>query len=286
MVTSLLPDGGDIVDSHCHCGDIWYEPVEVLLFQMDRVGVARAVLIEYFGQYDNRYQTSVQQQYPDRFASVVLIDPDSPTAIAEMDKAVADGARGFRFRMRYGRPFGYEAEPGNASREPNEDHLALMAAGEERGLVLSLMGTLPDFGSEEFFDVVAAFPNLRFAIEHGGSSNHPNRHGDVADTRERIFELGKFENVYIKMGGLAEFYERLPVMPGGEPLVRPETNFHRRAYGSYGPRRIIWGSDYPPSSVHEGYENALRWPLQEYSWLPSEEQAMIFGGNSDELFFS
>ncbi len=35
-----------IVDSHCHISPVWYEPVESLLFQMDRNDVAHAVLIQ------------------------------------------------------------------------------------------------------------------------------------------------------------------------------------------------------------------------------------------------
>ena len=32
---------------------------------------------------------------------------------------------------------------------------------------------------------------------------------------------------------------------------------------AFGPRRIMWGSDYPPVSSREGYLNSLRTP-QEY----------------------
>ncbi len=45
-----------IVDSHCHVSPVWYEPVETLLFQMDRNEVAQAVLVQMLGQYDNAYQ--------------------------------------------------------------------------------------------------------------------------------------------------------------------------------------------------------------------------------------
>ena len=41
-----------IVDGHCHVSTCWYEPVESLLFHMDRNGVARAVLIQMNGQAD------------------------------------------------------------------------------------------------------------------------------------------------------------------------------------------------------------------------------------------
>ena len=39
-----------IVDSHCHVSPVWYEPVESLLFHLDRNGVELAVLIQMNGQ--------------------------------------------------------------------------------------------------------------------------------------------------------------------------------------------------------------------------------------------
>ena len=41
-----------VVDSHCHASREWYEPIETLLFEMDRYGVEQAVLIQINGQYD------------------------------------------------------------------------------------------------------------------------------------------------------------------------------------------------------------------------------------------
>ena len=44
-----------IVDSHCHAALGWYEPVEVLLHQMDRNGVERAALIQINGRLTPRF---------------------------------------------------------------------------------------------------------------------------------------------------------------------------------------------------------------------------------------
>jgi len=41
------------VDAHCHVSPCWYEPVESLLFQMDRNHVEQAVLVQYMGQLYN-----------------------------------------------------------------------------------------------------------------------------------------------------------------------------------------------------------------------------------------
>ena len=53
-----------IADSHCHVSPHWYEPVESLLFQMDRNGVEHAVLIQMQSQFDNSYQQECIQRFP------------------------------------------------------------------------------------------------------------------------------------------------------------------------------------------------------------------------------
>src|ERR1051326_3923099 len=85
-----------IVDSHCHAAVGWYEPVEVLLHQMDRNGVEQAALIQINGQSDNSYQTECVRRYPDRLRSVVIVDVASPDAPVELERLAADGATGVR----------------------------------------------------------------------------------------------------------------------------------------------------------------------------------------------
>ena len=44
-----------VVDTHCHASASWFEPVEVLLDQMNRNGVDKAALIQFRGVFDNSY---------------------------------------------------------------------------------------------------------------------------------------------------------------------------------------------------------------------------------------
>ena len=68
-----------IIDTHCHAGRNWFEPLETLLFQMDRNGVDGAVLIQHGGTYDNDYLFECVSAQPGRFKIVVMIDPRTPT---------------------------------------------------------------------------------------------------------------------------------------------------------------------------------------------------------------
>ena len=85
-----------IVDSHCHASDVWYEPIESLISQMERNGVDHAILIQINGQTNNAYYTECLRRYPGRFASVVIVDtarPDAADALARLAEAGASGVR-------------------------------------------------------------------------------------------------------------------------------------------------------------------------------------------------
>ena len=58
-----------VVDMHCHAGQSWFEPVEVLLSHMDRSGVAHAVLHQFIGMYFNDYILDCARRHPDRLSS-------------------------------------------------------------------------------------------------------------------------------------------------------------------------------------------------------------------------
>jgi L-fuconolactonase len=84
------------VDTHCHASLQWYEPIETLLYEMDRNNVDQAVLIQIRGQFDNDYQQECVRRYPDRLASVVLVDArqaDAPATLARLAEAGACGVR-------------------------------------------------------------------------------------------------------------------------------------------------------------------------------------------------
>ncbi len=129
-----------IADSHCHVSPYWYEPVESLLFQMDRNGVEHAVLIQMQSQFDNSYQQECIQRFPGRFASVVIVDTDRTDAVDELERLAGEGASGVRLKP--------------SIRSPGEDPLAIWRAAERLGLPVSCIGSSSEFASNEFAEIV------------------------------------------------------------------------------------------------------------------------------------
>jgi L-fuconolactonase len=148
-----------LIDSHAHVSPVWYEPVETLLGQMKRHGVARAVLTQMIGQVDNRYQTDCVRAHPGRFASVVWIDAAAPDAPRLLARLADEGAGGVRLR------------PG--ARSPGDDPLAIWKAAEACGLPVSCVGNAEAFTAPAFADLLQAVPGLTVVLEHLGDTSKP-----------------------------------------------------------------------------------------------------------------
>ena len=66
-----------IIDTHCHAGNSWFEPIEILEFEMERNGVDKAALIQHGGTYDNTYLLQEAAKRSGRFKVAALVDPES-----------------------------------------------------------------------------------------------------------------------------------------------------------------------------------------------------------------
>jgi L-fuconolactonase len=248
-----------IVDTHCHAAQGWFEPIETLMFQMERNGVDKAVLVQIRGRYDNGYEIGIKNKYPGKFAVVVLVDntkPGGPEALAHWAQ---QGAAGIRL--------------GPLERSVGPDPLAIWRKASDLGLTVSSLGTPAEFGSPEFSALVAALPDLKIVIEHyAGAKPEPNM--DWAGFT-RAMETAKYPNTYIKIGGLAEVLPR--PFPYQWPTFTEEPKAMRMIYDAFGPHRMMWGSDFPPSAGREGYANALTFPRDSISYFSDEDKRWIFG---------
>jgi L-fuconolactonase len=155
--------GGDfvVVDSHSHATPAWYEPVEALLFQMDRYGVRYANLVQIGGYFDHTYQEQALARYPGRLANIVQVDWTRPDAVQQLEALVVRrNVSGLRLRPE--------------SRSPGDDPLAIWRAAARMRLGITVSGNLDGFTSELFPQVLAAVPEVPVVIEHLGSVNTPD----------------------------------------------------------------------------------------------------------------
>ncbi len=248
-----------IVDTHVHVGRNWYEPVETLLCQMEQAGVEKAVLIQYRGNYDNEYELECIWKYPGRFAAVVIVDTAQPVALEKLEMWARRGATGVRLMA--------------DERSPGSDALAIWRKAEELGMVVSCGGALEGFASDEFCSLVEELSNLKIVIEHlGGIGQELNLDSGFF---QKVLGLTRYPNTYIKLPGFGELLPR--PMPFHEPPFIGTPAAVRMTYDAFGAKRMMWGSDFPPSASREGYANTLRFPMEQIEFFTDEDKAWIFG---------
>ena len=181
-----------IVDTHCHAGNSWFEPVELILFQMNRNNVDKAVLIQHRGTYDARYLLECVGRFPDRFVPVVIVNTDDADALAHLEQWRESGAVGVRL--------------GPTVRSPGSDPLAIWRKVADLGMVVSCQGNASEFAADEFRELIGQFPETPIVIEHlagAGQGQEP-----PYTTLKKALSLAELPNTYIKVPGLGEISAR------------------------------------------------------------------------------
>ena len=249
-----------IVDSHVHVCPLWYEPVETLLFQMERNLVDKALLVPMVGKF-NEYEIECIGKYPGRFASISQVDVKRPEVLDLIESDVEKGAVGIRMGV---------------EDMPEQVNMRVWHKAARLGLNVSCHGSIENFSTKEFNNIVREFPDLKIVLEHlGGAAktkkfpkpNHPLFHNVLA--------LSRYPNVYLKMPGFGEFFDR--PRPLTNPAFDKTPEQIKIVYDAFGPQRIMWGSDFPNCSSREGYKNALFYPLEKIPFLNQSDKEWIFG---------
>jgi len=124
--------------------------------------------------------------------------------------------------------------------------------------------------------LVDAFPNQRFVIDHIGKPLVQNRL--LSPWQERIRELAKRENVVGKISGLMTEVDW--------NAWRPDdfTPYLEVALDAFGPDRLMIGSDWPMCNLSGDYERVTGVWLDFISRLSPEEQAQVCGGVAERVY--
>ena len=252
-----------IIDSHVHVGIEKYEPVEVLLSKMDRNGVDRAVLVQYGGNSDNTYLAECLRRYPRRFVGVAIVDTNRPDATDKLEYWVTEHSmQGIRL--------------GATVESPAPNPYAIWEKAAELKIVVSVAGRLAEGAGEQVQGIARALPDLTLRIEHLG-------HPDVTEPppypryTDQVLKLAQYPNVYMKLSGLYANARTAYPYPDALPFVRA-------AYEAFGPKRMMWASDFPPVEEHEGYQKALEFARTEVPFFTDEDKIWLLGGTASQVW--
>ncbi|HSU35644.1 MAG TPA: amidohydrolase family protein, partial [Propionibacteriaceae bacterium] len=159
--------------------------------------------------------------------------------------------------------------PGFTSRPGLRAGVALLAAED---LVFDLCVREPQLG--EAVDLVRAVPEVRFVLDHLGK---PRVGADPTRWRRDLRALAELPNVVAKLSGLMT-----EIIPGTDAAgVRRYLEY---ALAVFGPRRCLFGSDWPVLTLAGSYSGWRDAVLDAVAGLSDAEVEAVLHGNARALY--
>ncbi len=264
-----------IIDAHVHVLDN-YAPMapfedtgryDRLLKLMDECGVEKALMLPVvaaFSPRNNEECAAWARQHPDRLVAMADVPLNQPEAAARISRAREEfGAVAISC---------YPATPelGWMLESASEPVWQAFAA---TGLVCNLHVTPPNY--PPFFALARRYPQIQFVLNHFGLIGK----SPPADPQcGGLFEAAVLPNVFVK----ASAFYAIAETPWDFRCPQALKTFARVLKG-LGPERLIWGTDWPPSSRGLTYRQNLE-IVRTCAGVGEKELELILGGNAAKVF--
>jgi predicted TIM-barrel fold metal-dependent hydrolase len=233
--------------------------IEKLLPLMDEVGVDRAVIVPPSWEGDRvDYALEAAARYPGRFGvmgRIPLNDPQSRERITTWKQQ--PGMLGLRLTFL----------GGSVASLTNGTADWLWPAAEKTGIPIMFLtaGSLPLFAP-----IAERHPQLQLIIDHLGISSQVVNEKKVPEAVAQAVALAKFQNVSVKLAAAPAY--------SSEPYpFRDMTEYIRRLFDVYGPRRSYWGSDLTNGFAKASYRERITHFTEELSFLSEEDKDWVMG---------
>ncbi len=263
------------VDAHIH---VWPESGDVKPgrytaadhFAVSRpAGVLRTVLIQpgMYG-FDNRYMLEAVRTHPGIFSAVAVADADAGAELldATVAKLQSQGVRGFRITAAKDKP--WAAWLGM--------HGLWRAAGRAGMAMCPLI-------NPEALPWVAAMcekhPNVNVVIDHLGRVGAASAKPPDAEVRV-LCGLARFPRVHVKISAFYALGRKQVPYTDLAPMIR-------QVFETYGPRRLMWGSDAPYQvQPPHNYQASVDLVRERLTFLSAEDRAWLLARTAESVFFT
>ena len=253
------------------------ENAETYMEFMDAAGVDHSVIVA-LSPHDE-YLTYLNQNHSDRFATVGVINDDTPDQVVDLERRIEQsGLQGLRlFTL------------GDESLAPAD--LPLFPLFEAMARYDVKVWFYANVQQVELLDrVLELLPDLPVVMNHLGFC--PDIWDEIAiddDRRPRfdiplppesldvITRLARRENVYVHLSGMYAFTHEQYPYPDLKPVVD-------RIHGAFGSEKLLLASDYPWIQHNPGYAETLALVDDYLPDLAPAERDAIRGGNAEKLF--
>lgn len=246
------------------CSDV---PVELLRQYMGEHRVDRAVLVQpLFPGEDNSYVADSAAADPEHLAAVCYVDPREADAAERLKYWVTErGCKGLRMRPRV---------DGEAKIFGKSETYSIWEAAQELGIAVNLL-----MNSEHIpalAGIAERYPQIPLLIDHMA-------HPDVAAGRDSpafksLLALRKYPQISVKVTGY--YYHSNESWPYADCH-----DIFKALYEAFGPKRLIWGSDFPHVILNSSYASVLALQERYYTFLSDVDLAAIMGDNADAVYW-
>jgi predicted TIM-barrel fold metal-dependent hydrolase len=271
-----------IFDAHCHIWERWpYQPAvpdpgrgsaDCLLFEMDRTGVDRAIVIcaAIGGNDDNNLYASEAARKSDG-RLVPFLDIDSRWLSTHQTTGAAERLRSLVQRFAPRGITHYMHETADASWLNSSAGLAFLREAQAHRLILSLA-----CGPEQLAEIVKASAHVRqlpILLHHLIRVT-----ADDAAALEKAVAAAEAPNLHVKISGFS-----YGVRDGWDFPLAAMLPIVEALHAAFGARRLLWGSDWPVSTRFITHRQALEILRRHCAFIPEADMALTLGGNMERL---
>lgn len=267
-----------IVDSHVH---VWKKDprypwakettrppaedasAEMLLDLMKANHVERTVIIQVIHyRWDNSYLADVLKQYPKLFHGVARVNPEDPAAPDHLSRLVTEQ----RFR-------GVRLSPaGNAAGDWINGPLMPPLWSRCQSLKVPMTLLLPITRVPDAARLIDKYPDLTVVIDHMADSPL-----DKPAELEKLTALKRYPRLFVKIShSWSLSKQEFPWRDSQEQV--------KRLYDAFGPKRLMWGTDWPVSKAHATYAQTLAVVRDEMKFLNDDDKSWILSKTIEQVW--
>jgi predicted TIM-barrel fold metal-dependent hydrolase len=276
MTAAAVLTGARILDPHVH---VWshdsqfpfasgarvpdYDATPQMLLQLMKAnGVAKTVIIQVSHyRYDNSYLAAVLKQYPRVFEGVCRVDPLDNAAPDHLAQLTEQGFRGVRLS-----PAGDAG--GDWIRGP------LMLPLWKRCQILKVPMTLliPISRVPDVQKLIDKFPELTVVIDHMADCpvDHPEQ-------LENLEALVRYPRLFIKISHTWSLSRESYPWLDSQRLVK-------RLYDTFGPRRLMWATDWPIAQERASYAQRLTVVHDDMQFLNADDKSWMLSKTIERVW--
>jgi predicted TIM-barrel fold metal-dependent hydrolase len=236
---------------------------EMLLPLMDGAGIEKTVLVQVIHyRWDNSYVAHVRDQYPDRFMAVGRVNPEDPAAPDHLSYWTEERRlHGVRLSPAVTAAGDWFAGPLMAPLFARAQQLRVPM------LILTGPGRLPDLAR-----LVELHPELDVVIDHMADT-----HPEDAAGRRLLLAMARYPRVFVKISHTWSLSRQDYPWADTHGLVED-------VYQAFGPRRVMWATDWPVSLTRATYAQTLQVVRDEFRFIAAADLEWVLGRTALSLW--